>query len=161
MNNITLVGIDTGVKTGFAVSNNGTITDVSTETIITAQARIFELLDILGRDELVVCIEDARQRTWVAPNIGRERLQGIGSVKRDCGIWQEFCEYHNIRHLLIAPANIATKLPAKKFKQITGWDKRTSEHGRDAGMMIDKYYRLIGSRIIAMPELPKVRKDAV
>lgn len=152
---LTLVGVDTGVKTGFAVMENGELQDVSTETILTAQARVLELLDCVGPDELLVCIEDVRKRKWVGPRAGRERLQGIGSVKRDCSIWQEFCEHHNIKHLLIPPANIPTKLSAKRFKELTGWTKRTSEHSRDAGMMINKYYRLIQKGVVDVPDLPK------
>lgn len=158
---LVMIGIDTGVKTGFAYSEDGQLQDVSTETILTAQDRALTLLDFVGHDELLVCIEDVRQRKWVDPRAGRERLQGIGSVKRDCSIWQEFCERHDIKHLLIPPANISTKLSAKKFKEITGWDKRTSEHGRDAGMMITKYYRLIKKGVVTVPNLPSVKGDAV
>lgn len=148
---LVMIGIDTGVKTGFAYSEDGQLQDVSTETILTAQDRALTLLDCVGHDELLVCIEDVRQRKWVDPRAGRERLQGIGSVKRDCSIWQEFCERHDIKHLLIPPANIPTKLSSKQFKELTGWTKRTSEHGRDAGMMIDKYYRLIKKGVVQLP----------
>ncbi|MDO5769298.1 MAG: hypothetical protein Q4P13_07320 [Psychrobacter sp.] len=152
-----LIGIDTGVKTGFAYSVNGEIQDIATETILSAQELVLKICNRSNKDDItcIVCIEDVRQRKWVAPNIGSERLQGIGSVKRDCSIWQEFCEYHNLRHLLIPPANIETKTKATYFKSVTGYQGRTSEHGRDAGMMIYKYYRLITKGVVAIPKFPK------
>lgn len=152
-----LIGIDTGVKTGFAYSVNGDIQNIATETILSAQERVLKISRRADQDgnTCIVCIEDVRQRKWVAPNIGSERLQGIGSVKRDCSIWQEFCEHHNLRHLLIPPANIKTKVKAAYFKSVTGYQGRTSEHGRDAGMMIYKYHRLITKGVVAIPEFPK------
>lgn len=83
---------------------------------------------------LKIYIEDARQRKWVTG--GCEKLQGVGSVKRDCQRWQEFCEYHGIDFELVAPKNNRTKTTASEFKRITGWQQRTNEHGRDAAMLI-------------------------
>jgi len=151
-----LIGIDTGVKTGFAYSVKGEFKKVSTETILSAQDAVFNISveAALINTPCVVCIEDVRLRKWVAPNIGSERLQGIGSVKRDCSIWQEFCERHNIRYILVPPAHIETKTKDAYFKSVTGYQGRTSGHGRDAGMMIYKYYRLITKGVVAIPNLP-------
>ncbi|CAM3970766.1 hypothetical protein PSAR109036_01915 [Psychrobacter arenosus] len=152
-----LIGIDTGVKTGFAYSVAGEIQDIATETILSAQERVLAVrksAEVKGVP-YVVCIEDVRLRKWVAPNIGSERLQGIGSVKRDCSIWQEFCERHNIRYILVPPAHIETKTKDAYFKSVTGYQGRTSGHGRDAGMMIYKYHRLITKGVVAIPNLPK------
>jgi hypothetical protein len=85
-------------------------------------------------------------------------MQGVGSVKRDCGIWQEFCERNGIRHILIAPANIDTKRNAKDFEVITGWTARTSEHARDAGMIIYKYHRLIEKGVVDVPAAKPIKK---
>lgn len=155
-----LIGIDTGVKTGYAHSIDGVLQSVSTESILSAQDKAhkaFEEAQLSGI-EFVVCIEDVRKRTWIDRSIGKERMKGVGSVTRDCSIWQEFCERYNIPHLLIAPANIATKRSAKDFKMITGWQGRTSEHARDAGMMIYKYHRLITKGVVAVPSAPKLKK---
>lgn len=128
------IGIDCGVKTGFAVAVDGELRHVSTETITKAMT----LLNNWRNDPLVggfiVYIEDARKRTWVTG--GREKLQGVGSVKRDCGIWEQFCIEQGIRYELVHPKNNSTKLSAEQFKKITGWTGRTSEHGRDAAMLI-------------------------
>ncbi|MBO1529631.1 hypothetical protein J3492_00185 [Psychrobacter sp. F1192] len=157
---VILIGIDTGVKTGFAHSIDGVLQEVSTQTILSAQDKVLAIRDEAAQSDvkLIVCIEDVRKRGWVDRSIGRERMQGVGSVKRDCGIWQEFCERHGLRHILVAPANIDTKRKAKDFEVITGWAGRTSEHARDAGMMIYKYHRLIEKGVVDVPA-PKPIKN--
>lgn len=132
-----LVGIDAGVNTGLARIQNGHLVAVRTFNIIEAMEYIKTLSDYCKkyRHPLTIYIEDARQRKWFG-NKGREVLQGVGSVKRDCGIWEEFCLYYNIDFELIAPKHNRTKTTAQEFKHITGWKNRTSEHGRDAAMLI-------------------------
>lgn len=131
--NKTLVGIDAGVNTGLAIITDGKIHEITTCTIIEAMEKIKELVN--NQNHLKIYIEDARQRKWFGGK-GREVLQGVGSVKRDCGIWEEFCLYYNIDFELIAPKHNRTKTTAQEFKRITGWQNRTSEHGRDAAMLI-------------------------
>ena len=75
------------------------------------------------------------QRKWFGKT-DRERLQGVGSVKRDSSIWEEFCDYYSIEYMLIAPKNNRTKTTAAEFKKMTGWEGRTSEHSRDAAMLV-------------------------
>lgn len=155
-----LIGIDTGVKTGFAHSIDGVLQDVSTQTILSAQDRVLEIRDEAAQSDvkLVVCIEDVRKRTWVDHSIGKERLKGVGSVTRDCSIWQEFCERNGLRHILVPPSHIDTKRNADDFEMITGWTARTSEHARDAGMMIYKYHRLIDKGMVDVPAPKPIKK---
>ncbi|WP_179288311.1 hypothetical protein [Psychrobacter sp. JB193] len=155
-----LIGIDTGVKTGFAHSIDGVLQDVSTQTILSAQDRVLEIRDEAAQSDvkLVVCIEDVRKRTWVDHSIGKERLKGVGSVTRDCSIWQEFCERNGLRHILVPPSNIDTKRSAEDFEMITGWTARTSGHARDAGMMIYKYHRLIDKGVVDVPAPKPIKK---
>lgn len=131
-----LIGIDAGVNTGFARTKNSKLIEVCSMTACQAEAEILlergRLMGMHGM--LIVYIEDARQRKWVTG--GREKLQGVGSVKRDCQRWQEFCEYHGITYFMVAPKNNRTKTTASEFKRITGWQQRTNEHGRDAAMLI-------------------------
>lgn len=126
-----IVGIDPGVKTGFAVYSRESraIITALTLTAVAAEERIKEL-----KPECVY-IEDARLRQWKGL-AGAERLKGVGSVERDCKRWQEFCEHHNISFKLVAPKNNMTKLSSERFELITGYTGRTSEHSRDAGMLV-------------------------
>ena len=158
-----LIGIDTGVSTGFAWSIDGKFQSIDTESILSAQERVLNIVNnIVGNDgmDVIVCIEDVRLRKWVQKGVGNERMQGVGSVKRDCSIWQEFCERHGIQHIFVAPKAIQTKLSEKDFHMITEWPYQTSEHARDAGMMIYKVYRLLKRKHINIPAKfePKIKK---
>lgn len=132
-----IIGIDTGVHTGFAVWDSKTkcLLRVETLTITQAMNRVRELCNANGIDNVVLFIEDARQRNWFG-NAGREKLQGAGSVKRDCSIWETFCQEQGIKYRMVAPKNNRTKLSAVQFKIITGWQGRTTEHSRDAAIMV-------------------------
>lgn len=130
-----LIGIDCGVNTGFARSFNGVLSEVKTYTIIEAMSDLmFYLRNGRAPDDVKIYIEDARKRKWFTG--GSEKAQGVGSVKRDCQIWQEFCEHYGFEYKLVAPKNNRTKLNAAEFKLLTGWQGRTNEHGRDAAMLI-------------------------
>lgn len=124
------IGIDPGVKTGVAVWNREAkkLTALYTVPILVAMSHVLEL----GAERIhVISVEDAKQRGGPA-----ERAQGAGSVKRDCGIWKEFCEMHGIPYLGTPPIPDGTKWPAAFFKRLTGWENRTSEHSRDAAARV-------------------------
>jgi hypothetical protein len=93
------------------------------------------ILKALEECDIKLYIEDARLRTWYGAK-GKEVLQGVGSVKRDCLRWQEFCEHHNIEFNMVHPKNNKTKLKAAEFKKITGWSGKSNEHGRDSAMLV-------------------------
>jgi len=132
-----IIGIDTGVKTGFAVwnSKNKKLDKVETTNI----HRV--ILDIARSRanyiDMLIRIEDARLRKWVQG--GREKLQGVGSVKRDAKIFEDMCKELGIDYELVPPKNNKTKLSAAAFKAITKWEGRTSEHSRDAAMLVFGY----------------------
>lgn len=128
------IGIDPGVNTGYALYDvkRKKLKEVQTLSIVEAMQIIINLHVLY---KIIVRYEDARQRTWFG-KAGREQLQGAGSIKRDCAIWQEFFEYHQIPHQAVAPKHNRTKLEAAQFKALTGWAGRTSEHARDAAMLI-------------------------
>lgn len=137
-----MVGIDTGVNTGFAVAldagKGGDLIQVISLTITQAMARVKELCDLYGKSEVCLYIEDARQRKWFKG--GREKAQGVGSVKRDAQIWEDWCKENKINYKLIHPRNNCTKYKADTFKQLTGWLGRTNEHARDAAMLVHRRY---------------------
>ncbi len=155
-----LIGIDTGVSTGFAWSINGKFQSIDTESILSAQERVLSIAGDVGHAgmDVIVCIEDVRLRKWVQKGVGNERMQGVGSVKRDCSIWQEFCERNGLRHILVPPSHIDTKRNAEDFGLITGWTAKSSEHARDAGMLIYKYHRLIEKGMIDVPAPKPIKK---
>lgn len=133
------IGIDPGTHTGVAIwdKTSRRLELVDTMTITKAIELVkanVELTKSFG-GEVVVFIEDARKRTWFG-SANREKLQGAGSVKRDCSIWETFCEELGVECRKIAPKHNATKLSASQFKVLTNWAGRTSEHSRDAAMLV-------------------------
>ncbi len=105
--------------------------------------RIKELHDI-HHENMMVRVEDPRQRKWFGTERlerekERKKLQGVGSVKRDAVIWEDFLTDLGVRFEMVAPKNNVTKLSQSTFVSYTGWKKLTNEHGRDAAMLVFGY----------------------
>lgn len=129
-----IIGIDPGVKTAVAVWNKPekSFVEINSSGILVIQSY---LLKISFQSIIKIRLEDARLRNWFGKK-DREVLQGAGSIKRDCQIWEEFFELHDLPFELVAPKNNKTKLDAKLFSNMTGWKLRTNEHERDAAMLV-------------------------
>lgn len=129
-----LIGIDTGVKTGFAVwcIQEKRFLEISTCSILDAMERVQYykggISDLEG-----LYIEDARKVKYKTSTV---KAQGAGSIKRDCQIWEEFVNRYQIKATFLRPNKDLTKFSKDKFAQLTGWKKRTSEHARDAAMLV-------------------------
>jgi hypothetical protein len=132
------IGIDPGVQTGVAswLRRDKKLLDVSTSQIHKVMRDIDRLVPMYGQDRILVRVEDARLRTWIPKERGREALQGVGSVKRDAQIWEEFLSDLGIAFELLAPAAGRTKWSDEYFKKLTGWKGRTSNHARDAAALV-------------------------
>lgn len=130
------IGIDTGVNTGYSVwdSEKKQLLAVETISITRALERVMAMFNEYGSG-MLVCVEDARKRKWFG-NAGREQLQGAGSIKRDAKIWDDFCFENGIRYEMVAPENNTTKLTGAYFNKLTKWVGRTTEHSRDAAMLV-------------------------
>lgn len=131
------IGIDPGTHTGFAVwdTREGRFLSLETLPIHQALVKVMVWKDNVGND-LQVVFEDARQRTWFGKGDTNAKLQGAGSVKRDCSIWEDFCRDYNISYWAKPPIKGATKVSSSYFKTISHWPGRTSEHSRDAAMLV-------------------------
>lgn len=135
----TVVGIDPGVNTGFAVVDNGSFTDIETMTFTEAQAWCLNCIDRYREQgnvsTLELVIEDPRGQFVPYNQREPQRIKGVGSVERDCKLWIEFCEFYGIKYRLVKPGKYR-KIDAATFKKWTGWKVRTSEHARAAAMMV-------------------------
>lgn len=131
------IGIDTGTHTGIAVWNSEENKFIDIKTLMLHQAlqMVITMCQIWKRENVMVLFEDARQRKWFGRN-SEEKKIGAGYVKRDAVIWEQFCTDYGIAFRALPPAKGATKLDADYFKRLTGWSKRTSEHARDAAMIV-------------------------
>lgn len=131
-----IVGIDPGVRTGLAVWSREARKLTAIETLGITQA--MTLIRTMADAETLhsVRFEDARLRKWFGAR-GLEALQGAGSVKRDCSIWEEFLQgLVGVPFLPVSPQGKGAKLDATAFARLTGWQGRTSEHGRDAALLV-------------------------
>jgi len=129
-----IIGIDSGTKTGIAVLDTATQTFRMIDTVAIHQA-----LHIVGemaeQYSLGVIVEDARKRKWFGKN-SNAKMQGAGSIKRDCKIWEDFLKDYKIPYEMQEPKKGMTKMDKQAFAKLTGFDKQTSEHSRDAAMLV-------------------------
>jgi hypothetical protein len=127
------IGIDPGVKTGFA-----TFDPLARKlTALTGSThKIWESVKVLNKlYDVVVYIEDARLRNWYGKQ-SKEKQQGAGAIKIQCTLWQQFLDDNEISYHLVAPKNTITKITKEHFAFITGFTARTSNHARDAAMLV-------------------------
>ncbi len=135
-----VIGIDPGMHTGLAVwdTTSRQFLDIRCSGIVNAMDYLDDLA--FNRGIGLVVFEDARQRTWIPREKDirqlKGRAMGAGSVKRDCSIWEEWCEARSIQYIASRPKTGMTKLTDAYFRGITGYDRRTNEHGRDAAMLV-------------------------
>ena len=135
-----VVGIDPGQHTGLAVWDTSLrqFRDIRCSGIVDAMRYLAELQS--ERQIGLLVFEDARLRKWLPreKSLGefKGRAMGAGSVRRDCSIWEEWCRTYGIDFVASAPKPGMTKLSEEFFKHITGWDRRTNEHSRDAAMLV-------------------------
>lgn len=136
------VGIDTGTHTGYAEWNAKEKRFLSVDSVKIHQAmeRIRNLAES-HPDSLMVRVEDPRQRTWFGTermprDEERKKLQGVGAVKRDASIWEDFLKDLGVQFEMVPPRQNVTKLSQETFRSYTGWKKKTNEHGRDAAMLV-------------------------
>lgn len=138
-----LIGIDPGVQTGFAEWDTGLqrLLFVSAGTILECMQLVEVRACSTPAGQLFVTFEDARKRKWFGnrADMKTERYgagvrEGVGSVKRDCAIWEEFLGRLGVPFEARYPHS--TKMKAEMFERTTGWRGRTNEHARDAAMIV-------------------------
>ncbi len=132
-----LIGIDPGMNCGWAETNtNGKL-------IVIKTVKLWKLITYLNsftetfKENVIIRIEDPN--TWI-PFKGQKhnacRLQGVGGVKQTYKHIIEFLEDNGFEYQNTRIQGNYKKMTSLKFKQITGWDKPTNEHGRDAAMLV-------------------------
>lgn len=140
------VGIDPGTKTGVAIwlAAENRFNSLDTMNIVRAMDLVraawkqandekwtFALRYEDARLRKVFSKMDAKQEKW-----GAAIREGAGAAKRDSTIWEEFCAEYGIPAMPVSPTANKTKMSAAAFASMTGWTGRTSEHSRDAGMLV-------------------------
>jgi hypothetical protein len=132
------VGIDPGIVCGLAF-----LKPHSQMLHSVRSCKLHELytaIEIMSKtNSLMVFIENPN--TFIPfKNVSKEfiemRRQGAGAVKQTYKHIIEFLEANSIPYRPTRLQGNAKKMTAAKFKQITGWDGSSNEHGRDAAMLV-------------------------
>jgi hypothetical protein len=139
-----LLGIDPGTQTGVATFIDGSLHQIQTltheETI-----RLIRFGGTCNGPITSVVFEDANlQKPVFARNGANARMilkiaRNVGMVQQMCKDVQAACESVGMPFLAVSPLKKGAKLSAAAFMQHTGWQPRTSQHGRDAAMVAWKY----------------------
>ena len=136
MKNEIYIGIDPGVKTGVAVWNKDSqkFDSIDTYPHVKAFIWIHEYIKhmILKDIDIHLVIEDANQKgSWGVS------AMSIGKLKQKSMDWIELGEFHDINVVKVNPKSRRnTKMKSDYFKKLTGYEHRTSEHSRDAAMLV-------------------------
>jgi hypothetical protein len=129
-----IIGIDPGTHTGWAVwdRDQKRMIDMASLTHVEAVVRL-QIACNAGSVALVV-YEDATKhgRSDKSP----EAALGAGSIRRESGIWREWLEFLGVPYRAISPRQKGAKLSQHQFVRLTGRAGRTSQHARDAAMLI-------------------------
>jgi hypothetical protein len=149
---VIVVGIDPGTTTGLAVWDAKERKLWRVESMLIHQA-MTAVLDIraqkgtrgmpLEPGQLLVIFEDARTLRVTGGRMENEQKkygaavrEGVGSIKRDSAIWEDFLEDHGIAYQGKRWTRGTTKWDADYFKRTTGWTGTTNNHARDAAVIV-------------------------
>ena len=138
-----LIGIDCGTHTGLAIWNVAKREFVSIETL--AIHRAFEKVKLFFETvskNTVIYIESPKTFVPFTQKKGAKqvniaaRVQGAGSIKRDFAAWEDFFNDYKFPFVPTSVIGGAKKIDAVLFAKITGVKYRTSEHARDAALIV-------------------------
>jgi hypothetical protein len=131
-----LIGIDPGVSTGYSRYCPHAKKLLAVETKMIHEV-LFELRELIKHLKIFVIVEDARLAVHGRSGaINQAKLQGAGSVKRDCSLIEDFLTDLKIPYRMTRPRKAITKMDSEAFKKLTGWQGRTSNHARDSALLI-------------------------
>lgn len=135
------IGIDPGDHTGVAIVRDGVLAECITLPLHRALRVVLDLWEKRRpADPFRVVFEDARQRTWFQRerNVAeyRGKLMGAGAAKRDSRIWEEALTDWGIPFEAHKPTAGGTKWNPAYWQRVTGYTGRTSEHARDAALLV-------------------------
>jgi hypothetical protein len=129
-----LLSIDPGTHTGVAIFEDGKLINLHTDNPYSVLQRI-----ALGGWYKVI-FEDSTLigKIFTAPQIkgaAKEKIiRNIGEIDNCCKNIILACQAAKLPYQQISPKGKGAKLDAAQFKAVTGWDKPSNQHGRDAAM---------------------------
>jgi len=131
-----LIGIDPGKDTGFAVYD----TDEKA-FVLCKKYSFWEAIEKLAYYKtfgFLAYVELPKTKhVWHSgaknQNAKNRTAVNVGSVIREAELIVEWLEREEVEHKTVAPKG---KVNDAVFRKLTGWPGRTSQHARDAGMLL-------------------------
>ena len=135
---MTLIGIDPGASTGFAVYHNGVLCELRT----IAPWEVPTELALHGVDRVIY--EDSRLTSpvWSRGTSAAARMKiarNVGQVDAWCALIVATCADMGIPANGISPKQKGAKLNAAAFEKLTGWHRQSNQHERDAAQVAWPY----------------------
>lgn len=136
------IGIDPGTATGLAVWDSATrsYVDITSGTAVAMEQRVMHIRAIYAPIRVQVVIEDTRKLRLpkhLQTNSSGAQDHNVGMVHRDMSRWEEFCQHHSLDFVMQPISkHIKRKMKSADFRAMTGWEKRTNEHERDAACIV-------------------------
>lgn len=138
-----IIGVDPGASTGVAIwdtEEKSFHTHMDFDSHSLGILFVLKRIEELGRNNVMMRIEDAR-KSFVPLRMRKHgREQGVGGVKALSRDWEKFAMNERVEYELVSPqANKYKKCSAQVFQQITGVTQRLNSHVRDAAMLVYQY----------------------
>lgn len=136
-----IIGIDPGKDTGFAVYQNGKLTELSTYdplTMLSVLKTITQNDLIIIEDSRLQCIYPHKDRKTGKPVSTAVKLKiarDVGRIDFQCSIIEQMCVRLGLKLISISPKQKGEKLSVSQFKDKTGWAEEADQHEIDAAMV--------------------------
>lgn len=134
----TVLGIDPGHHTGFAIFQDGKLVNLQAGSPWDMAGMIAHL-----KPHRVV-FEDSRLQSNVWSAVGTKAAackiaRNVGQIDAWCAYIVAVCESNKIAAHGISPKGKGAKVGAEEFERITGWAGGSNQHCRDAAMVAWPY----------------------
>ena len=135
---MTLIGIDPGASTGIAVYNDGKLCELYTVAPWNIAAFIVSI------NPARVIYEDSRLTSpvWSRGTNAAQSIKiarNVGQVDAWCALIVATCADMGIPAHGISPKQKGAKLNAAAFEKLTGWQRQSNQHERDAAQVAWPY----------------------
>jgi hypothetical protein len=121
------IGIDPGVRTGFAIEQDGKLVQLETTTFWAAYHTVAQLLSECGDVQVIIEVPGTKAN-WH----GESAAHNVGRVCREAELLADGLELAGAHVERVQPQG---KIGAELFRRLTCWTGRTNQHQRDAGML--------------------------
>jgi hypothetical protein len=131
-----VLGIDAGKTTGLGFVKNGVVLNLMSADFWCAIDEI-NLFVINNENHHVVIELPKTDHVWQSKakrggNYSSSIAVDVGRVINQAELFIEYCQKHGINHSTKHPQG---KIDAAMFNRVTGWNKSSNAHTRDAAML--------------------------